>query len=137
MTQTTTAERIAGLFYVALDLGSGEWIATIQTAEVIAAEIDAAAKARATWQAKAEMWRGLHDTKAEQLTLHETALRSSEAALAEARAEVERLTPAAEAWEAQEAWRTHDGRDRAGLAKLYTRRNDAAARAREAAKGTP
>lgn len=47
-------------------------------------------------------------------------------------AEVAALQPAAEAWNALEAWRIHDGRDRAELVKLYKHRNDTATRAREA-----
>lgn len=80
----TTAERIAGLFYVALDLGSAEWISTIQTAEVVAAEIDA-----------------LTERNAFLLTSAETA----QAQLAEARAEIERLRLPAEAWEAYDDYR--------------------------------
>lgn len=59
------------------------------------------------------------------------------AQLTEARAEVERLRPAAEAWEAMEAWRNPSGRTVSGVDMAYKAMVAAAARAREAKERKP
>jgi uncharacterized coiled-coil DUF342 family protein len=149
MTQQTTAERIYGIIREHLDFyaGQGEWAAAVEAGETIAAEIDALTRERVEARANAERWHS-------ELEKCQSALRLSlagteqhyfaspariddvRAELAEARAEVERLRPAAEAWRASEAIVVNY---LAGVESAGDRLHDynvAAARAR-AAKGTP
>ena len=72
---------------------------------------------------RAEVNRALHEQDAAQMSAGQW------------RAEVERLRPAAEAWEAMEAWRNPSGRTVSGVDMAYKAMVAAAARAR-AAKGT-
>ena len=84
---------------------------------------------RSWWTWRLFHWHSLmHGELMSRLAAHD----AQAAEIARLTAEVAALKPAAEAWNAQEAWRIHDGRDRVGLSILYQRRNDTAARAREA-----
>lgn len=124
MTQQTTAERMCRLIIDRLKILNGTMGAVManNAAQQIAAEIDTLTRERD--EARAQL-----DNAAREMG-------ESMIASARLRAEAERLRPAAEAWEATEAWRAVGMHieNRRGRDDAYQAMDRAAARAREAAK---
>lgn len=127
----TTAERITGIIreHLKFYAGSGEWAAATEAGEQIAAEIDGLTAERDEAQRLIGIYSTSRDAVIAQLGEMNDALR----------AEVERLRPAAEAWEAT---KTVIDRlpfaERAGIyASIDSARVSAAARARAAKERKP
>lgn len=128
MTQTT-AGRITEIIreHLKFYAGSGEWAAAVEAGQEIAAEIDALTRERD--EARAEL-AGLDAGMRFQFDRAE----DYKAQRDEARAEAERLRPAAEAWEARYRWgKTIDGTAESVKAQIAMEdAEDQAAAAKEA-----
>jgi len=135
MTQTTS-ERIEAMLGVHYDWTGRVIEAGVDTAaRKIAAEIDALTRERDEARAELLKEREAYSKRAAEQTVS-GASKLMIAELAEARAEVERLRPAAEAWEARQAWYAR-GLDDENLRRLFVAMTDADSRAIAAKEAQP